>query len=85
MMFSSRQVLLLASSVLLLLIFLPSSSSSPGHYVHDYYKNGPEQSRSARHLKSDSSSIWIPESVLSTLLLVAAVQVGRGVGHAGQV
>ena len=80
-MYFSRLVLLIVSSSLLLLVLLPSTSSSPGHYVHDYYKKGPEQGRSPRHLNSGSSALWSPGSVFAALLLAAAAQIGRHFGR----
>jgi hypothetical protein len=70
---SSRLALLIISSSLLLLVLLPSTSSSPGHYVHNYYREGTydgqkgEKGRSARHLNTRNSA----QSLLSTDCLLA--------------
>ena len=54
----SHHLLLVFSTILFLLALFPISNGSPGHYVHDYYREGTyngrgglkEQERSPRHL-----------------------------------
>ena len=80
-MHSSRLALLIVGCTLVFLALLPSTTCSPGHYVHDYYREGTyngrgrnEQGRSPRHLNARNSahSLWSADSVLAAVLLVAA-------------
>ena len=86
LMIMRKNNLLLLTIVLIFLAQLPLSSSSPGHYVHNYYKQedynrrgrlgqGREQERSPRHLNHRNAASAITVN-LTLISLVAALVTG---------